>query len=181
MTTSATRQTSRTARMIRLALLSLSALGVCTALAACDTEDPTQAVVENTYADAVVYKVWWEATLFEQPVLPNESSVEERTLPATDTAYALLAPDWDPSSGAPPKKLLVFRSKQPLTVSRGETLHIRVADATFSGSCPAKDPLSQEDADFITQRIFPGEFKDAVYDAKTCTTTRVAAPDAGAD
>ena len=53
-----------------------------------------------------------------------------------------------------------------------------VSDATFFGSCDAKQALSQGDADFITQRIFPGDFAKMIYDAKTCSSTP--APDAGA-
>lgn len=151
------------------ALALLSCVGV-----GCDTEDPTAVVVDNTYSDAVVYRVWWKAVLFADPVLANESSGELRGIPATDMAYALLAPGWDPSSGVPPTRLLVFKSKQPLSVTRGSTLHITIADATFAGSCPAGTPLSQSDADFITQRIFPTDFTDATYDAATCTTLHTA-------
>lgn len=161
--------------VLALALALLSCVG-----AGCDTEDPTAVVVDNTYADAVVYRVWWKAVLFADPVLANESSAEQRGIPATDTAYALLAPGWDPASGAPPSRLLVFKSKEPLSVARGATLRITVADATFAGSCPAGSPLLQSDADFITQRIFPSDFTGATYDAATCTVRR-APPDAGAE
>jgi len=98
----------------------------------------------------------------------------------------VLAPDWDPASKTPPTRFVVLQSKAPLALRRGETLHIVVDDQTFTGSCAAQQPLSQDDADFITQRIFPAEFANATYDAKTCTTTptsttAAAASDAGAD
>jgi hypothetical protein len=58
-----------------------------------------------------------------------------------------------------------------------------VDDRTFTGNCAAGQPLSQDEADFVTQRIFPGEIGTATYDAKTCTMTPAApeASDAGAD
>lgn len=141
------------------------------AASACDTPDPTKAVVDNAYpasSQVVVYKAWWSATLFEDPVLPGASSDEQRSVPESNFVYALLAPGWDPASGSPPTKLLAVRSKEPLAATRGDTLHIIVSDATFAGSCDARQPLSQEDADFITQRIFPGDFANVSYDAATC-------------
>jgi len=164
------------------------ALVLAIALAACETEDASHAVVDNVYAapHAVVYRAWWVATYFPDPVPATMTSAEQRSVPATDFAYAVLAPDWDPWSATAPSKLVVLKSKAPLALARGETLHIVVDDRTFVGSCAAGQPLSQDDADFITQRIFPGEFAGATYDAKTCTTTSTsptapAATDAGTD
>ena len=158
------------------------------ALAACETEDASHAVVDNGYAapNTVVYRAWWVATYFPDPVPGATTSSEQRSVPASDFAYAVLAPDWDPSSATPPTRFVVLKSKAPLALARGETLHIVVDDQTFAGSCAAAQPLSQDDADFITQRIFPGEFANATYDAKTCTTTSTspaapAATDAGLD
>ena len=51
----------------------------------------------------------------------------------------------------------------------------------IGGSCAAHQSLPQEDADFITERIFPGEFANVLYDAKTCTSSPKPVPDAGAD
>lgn len=157
-----------------------SILMLCLAAAACDTPDPTKAVVDNAYpppSQVVVYKAWWAATLFEAPLVAGASSEEQRSVPETDFVYALLAPGWDPESGAPPVKLVAVRSNETLTAPRGDTLHIAVSDATFAGSCVAGQPLSQDDADFITQRIFPGAFAGTTYDAKSCVTTPVS--DAG--
>jgi hypothetical protein len=75
--------------------------------------------------------------------------------------------------------LIPVRSKARVSADRGEVLHITVNDALFTGSCTANQPLSQDDADFITQRIFPGEFAGKVYDAKTCKLS-TPPPDAGA-
>ena len=44
-----------------------------------------------------------------------------------------------------------------------------ISDQSFTGHCGANTPLAQDDADYIAQRIFPGEFGGLVYDAKTCT------------
>ena len=79
----------------------------------------------------------------------------------------------------PPTALMVVKSKAPFSVGRGDLLHIAVSDQTFAGNCAAKEPLSQEDVDFITQRIFPAEFTGFTYDAKTCTMKPVPS-DAGA-
>jgi len=157
--------------------------GTSLVVTACDTETATYAAVENGFAELpdggnlatriIVYKTWWETTLFTEPVLPTATSGELRTVPERDTAYALLAPGWDPESGGPPTTLIPVRSKELLAVGRGEVLRILVSDATFSGNCAANQALSQEDADFITQRIFPGEFAELTYDAKTCTAASV--------
>jgi hypothetical protein len=156
---------------LALALLSL-------ALNACATPDPSLAVVENAYPipgspaeQTTVYKAWWSVTEFTDPVAAGHSSDDERVVPASDYAYLLLAPGWDPASTQPPPRLLVARTKTKLSVKRGERLHIVVDDSTVDGSCTAGMPLSQEDADLITQRIFPGSFAGLRYDAATCTTT----------
>jgi hypothetical protein len=176
-----------------LFLATLATFAMPAMLAACETEDPSKAVVDNGYpataegADpahqTVVYRAWWVATYFGEPVGGGSTSTEQRSVPASDVAYAVLAPDWDPASATPPARFVFVRSKAPLSVARGDTLHIVVDDGTFTGNCAAGQPLSQDDADFITQRIFPGEIGTATYDAKTCTMTPAAAEasDAGQD
>ena len=61
----------------------------------------------------------------------------------------------------------------------GSTLAL-VSDATFVGSCAAGQPLSQDDADLVTQRIFPGDFAGLTYDARTCTMVPADGDDADA-
>jgi hypothetical protein len=157
-------------------LLALLALG---GVLGCETESPTKVVVENGYpVRTAVYRAWWVTTYFPDPVAPGQTSTEQRGVPGADTAYAVLAPGWDPSSAAPPTSFVVSKSKAALTSTRGDTLHIVVSDSTFEGSCAAKQPLSQADADFITQRIFPAEFAGVTYDAASCVIRPVA--DAGA-
>ncbi len=144
----------------------------------CDPEDPTYAVVDNDYPappksgdptqQATVYKVWWSATLFDEPVGGGATSGVNRVVTASDTAYVLLALNYDPASTDPPTNLIAMKSKTRLSVEHGKTLQIHVSDATMGGNCDAAQPLSQDDADFITQRIFPGDFANGTYDAKTC-------------
>src|SRR5580700_5056432 len=74
----------------------------------------------------------------------------DETVPASaNTAYAVLAPGWDPTSSTSPTGFAV-----PL----GDTLQIPVEDKTFMGNCASKSFLSQSQADLITQRIFPSIF-----------------------
>ncbi len=159
----------------------------------CESETPTGAIIQNGYpvaSDATnsspgvtIYKAWYFTTAFVDPVAPGGLSDTQRTVPATDYVYAVLAPGWDPSGAEPPTTLIPVRSKGRLSAARGGILTIDVSDATFDGNCMAGSSLSQDDADFITQRIFPGQFASVAYDAKTCRATPVStdagAPDGG--
>lgn len=166
----------------------VAAAAAAAALVGCETEEPTKAVVVNAYPtppdagnptlQTVVYRAWWGTTYFAEAVPAGASSSELRSVSATDVAYAVLARGWDPSSAAAPSSLVVVRSKTPLSVARGGVLRIEVSNATFAGGCAGGEPLSQEEADVITQRIFPGEFTGVIYDAATCTMAP--AGDAGA-
>jgi hypothetical protein len=151
------------------------------ALTACETEDPTYAVVDNDYPisadggapalDVAVYKVWWSSSLFSTPVGAGLESSTSRVETGSDHAYALLAPGWDPASTSTPTTLVPVRTRDALFVTRGGTLHIRLSDTTVVGNCGAQSsgPLPQAEADFITERIFPGEFTAGTYAASTCT------------
>ena len=141
-------------------------------LPACATESPTEAVVSDRYGESSglsLYRVWYATTLFRDPLGPGEASAPERTVPGTAMAYAVLAVGWDPSSNATPTEFVPVQSRARLAVDRGDTLRIEVSDRTFDGRCGGSRPLSQSDADFITQRIFPAEFAGVTYDAATCT------------
>jgi hypothetical protein len=179
-------------KRVRHAALLVGALvvgAVGTAPLACETGAATYAVLDNAYpapaSDAgstpqsVVYRGWWSVTYFATPVPAGAESDPNRVIPATDYAYALLAPDWDPTSGSPPTKLLALRTRNQLSAARGGTLHLVISDETALGNCAAGQPLRQDEADLITQSIFPAEFAGWVYDAATCTMTRTA--DAGSD
>lgn len=128
-------------------------------LLACETETATTAVVDNRYpADNVVYRAWWVASYFDMPVYPAASSETIRSVPATGPAYVIVAPKWDPSSSDPPTTFVPMQSKAPLSVSRGDTLHIAVDDAGFYSH------LSLHDATYIQESIFPGELGGMDYD-----------------
>lgn len=151
------------------------------------SDDPATAQLDNDYPyvdggarQVVVYKAWWGATLFADPVAPGGSSDALRTATGNDTAYALLAPGWSATSTTPPTVLIPVRSRAPLVAVRGDALHVSVSETTFEGDCAAKSSLSQADADFITSRIFPGDFAGFRYDAKTCVLTALP-PEAGAN
>jgi hypothetical protein len=154
-------------------------------LSGCETGTPTHALVENAYPPAadggaladqlIVYRLWWTTTLFHRAIPPGQSSDEQRVVNDRDYAYALVARGWDPGASARPEQLSAMRSRDELSVERGATLQIRVSDQTFLGNCAADQPLSQADADFVTQRIFPGEFAGLSYDAASCTTSQLAA------
>ena len=141
-------------------------------LAGCDA--PTRGEVYNTFEDdTVVYKVWYQTTFFPDPLLPGERSQQERLVPSKDFAYALLAPGWDPASGAGPAMLIPVRSSNQQSVERDGVLVLELSAKNVTGDCGHGATLSQEDADFITQRIFPGPFAGLTYNAKTCTVTPV--------
>ncbi|MDP9151633.1 MAG: hypothetical protein M3O36_17060 [Myxococcota bacterium] len=157
---------------------------------ACETESPTTVVVDNDYSVVpdggnpatlmTVFKVWWVTSLMPDAVGPGGEGQSQRTVPNADFAYALIAPGWDPSSSTPPSRLFAARSAIKLSVARGDALHVHVADETFTGNCAAGKPLSQDDADFVTQRVFPGEFVGLAYDATTCSVApQLPAADAG--
>ncbi len=163
----------------------LAASVAALALSACDTSNPTFAVIDNGYAtsDAAssvsVYRGWWSVAAFFEPVPAGAESAPVRVVKGTDYAYALVARGWDPQAG-PPAALVPVRSRLELTVERGDTLHIRIAPDALDGDCATGGPLSQTDADFITERIFPGEFANVTYDAATCTTSPLAEDNGGA-
>jgi len=170
------------------ALLPLVLLASAASLPACGTPDATYAVVDDGYPSVpeggdpsgtiAVYEGWWLVATFASPVAGGAESETERVVPGSDTAYFVLAPGWDPASGTPPSRLLPAMTKTPVAVDRGGTLHIEVDDAHVAGNCAAGQPLTQDQADFITQRIFPGAFAGLAYDAATCRATPIA--DAGA-
>jgi hypothetical protein len=165
-----------------------SALVLCgTLLSACETSDPTQAVFDNEYpasdagsrASVTLYRGWWSVAQQTEPVLAGAESDPLRVVKGSDFAYALLAPGWDPESGTLPATLLPVRTKEKLSVARGDTLRIAISDATVLGNCATGSPLTQTDADVITQRIFPAEFAGQSYDAAACTASSTAASGAG--
>jgi hypothetical protein len=171
--------------------MSLGVIGGASAIAGCDTSDATFSVIDNRYpappdggdpaTQTAIYQGWWSVTLFTTPVAAGAESDPERAITSTETAYALLAPGWNPSSGAPPAKLIPVMSPQELHVARGDTLHIVVSDDTMIGNCAAGKPLTQDQADFITGSIFPGPFAGMIYDAATCITRPIPSVDAGTE
>jgi hypothetical protein len=170
-------------REVMSAALSLAAFAV-----GCDQEPDTTVVLDNHYPSSgttplVIYRAYWQAAAFQDPVAPGGSSDAQSTVPASNTAYVLLAPGWDPDGSAPPTSFVVMQSRDELAVPLNGRLHIPVDDTTFIGNCDAGSSLSQTQADFIrtrifTENIFPDASLSFSYDALTCTTTPIA--DAGA-
>jgi hypothetical protein len=151
---------------------------------ACDTPH-TLVVMENGYdASAVpplvIYDAFWQAVRFETPIAPGSSSDPLTTVAASEnTAYVVLAPGWDPQSTTPPTSLIVMESRAGFGVSFDSTLDIQVDDTTFMGNCASGSSLTQGEANFITQFVFPNDFASLSYDATSCTTTPIS--DAGTD
>ena len=106
-------------------------------------------------------------------MIPGADSEAQRTILSEETAYAIIAIGWDPSASTSPDPttLRAMVSKRPLGVARGDTLQLSVSNDTFDGDCEGGRPLSQTDADFVTQRIFPGAFAGFTYDASTCAVS----------
>jgi len=166
---------ARTSALATIAGISV----VCVAAyaAACFPQPDTSVVLTNEFPTSsdrplVVYSAFWQAVSFTQPIAPGQSSAPENTVPATDnTAYVLLAPGWDPTSAEPPTSFVVMESKDGFAVSFDDTLRIAVSDATFTGNCAGGSRLSQDEADFITERVFQKTLAGFRYDAATCSTT----------
>lgn len=165
-------------------------LGVmsCTLAAACLNVDTpyTDVDLDNRYPASsatplVVYEAQWQAVTFSTPLLPGASSGPQPTVPASDnTAYAVLAPGWNPASTTRPSAFVVLQSRSGFAVNLGDTLRIAVDDTTFAGNCAAGSVLTQSEADFITQIVFASTFAGHRYVAATCTTVPAGA-DAGTE
>jgi hypothetical protein len=140
---------------------------LCVFLGACD--EPTSVRVENA-TGAPIYRLWWQTTLFSDPIPAGATSADLRTVPGSEPASALLAPGWDETSGVAPTSLLPSQSIDALTVLHGETLVIHVSADTWRGFCDGGQPLTQEEADLLTQRLFPAQFEGQVYLAASCRT-----------
>src|SRR5512135_1715457 len=96
----------------------LVAVAICALLApvvGCDTPD-TRVVVDNAYPPSggnapIIFQAFWQAVSFTTPIPPGSSSDPESTVAASpNTAWVVLAPGWDPTSGAPPASFVVLQS-----------------------------------------------------------------------
>ena len=145
-------------------------------LAGCDTPH-TYVVIDNNYSlstSFVIYRAFWQSASFPTPVPPGSSSDPQAALPASaNTAYVVLAPNWNPASSNAPTAFIVMQSRSGFELHLDHTLHIPVDDVNFVGNCSAGSILSQDEADLITQRVFADTFTDLRYDATTCTTTPI--------
>ena len=143
----------------------------------CDPPTHTYVTLGNDYpvgSALVVYAADWQAIPFQTPISPGASSDPASTIAASEnTAYAVVAPGWDPTSASLPTSFIVLQSRTGYSVHLDNTLRISLSDATFDGSCAAGVPLTQREADFITKLVFPGVFAGLRYDAATCTTTPI--------
>ena len=167
----------------------LACVAFSTLLAACGGSEPTTAVLSNEYPSGSdtgaavsmsVYKAWWSVAQFPDPVPAGQVSDPVRIVPGADYGYALLAAGWDAASGTTPTALIALRSAHELSVERGERLTFVVSKQTAIGDCAAGNPLTQADADYVTQRIFAAEFAGLSYDAASCTTSASGVAEAGA-
>jgi hypothetical protein len=144
---------------------------------ACNDGTDTYVVVANDYPASasvplVVYQAYWEATAFQTPIPPGTSSAPQNTVAASaNTAYAVLAPGWDPTSGVRPTSFVVLESRSGYSVQLRDTLSIPVDDTTFAGNCVTGSFLDTSDANTITTLVFPSIFAGTTYDPATCTTT----------
>jgi hypothetical protein len=171
----------RIGRLLSMSTRTLLAIAGCAGLP--DKAPETDVVLNNQFSPSaaspsVVYQAYWLNVAFSSPVAPGASSDPQIAVPASaNTAYVLLAPGWDPTSGTTPTAFVVLRSKHGYGVDLGGTLHIPISDEAFDGDCAAEDPLDQSEADFLTGVVFASAFAGLAYDANTCTTT--ATGDAG--
>jgi hypothetical protein len=133
--------------------------------------------LDNNYQPStalVIYHAFWQSVSFQTSVPPGSSSDLQSAIPASaNTAYVVLALGWDPTSSMPPTSLIAMQSRNGFELHLDHTLHIPVDDANFAGNCAAGSYLSQDQADFITQRVFASDFSALHYDAATCTTVPI--------
>lgn len=159
--------------------LSGIAMGTLLALSPSGCDAPsTRVIVENRFSPSansyVIYRAFWQAVSFTTPIAPGSSSDPANTIAASDnTAYAVVAPGWDPQSPAAPTSFILLQSEHGFSVHVNETLDIPIDDLLFSGNCAVGRPLDQDQADFLTQRVFAGVFDGLGYDAATCSTTSI--------
>jgi hypothetical protein len=166
-------------RVPGLDVLGPGIVSVAVLVAGCDYVDTpyTYVSLDNDYPAVatpprVIYQAYWQAVTFANPLAPGASSAPQPTVPCSaNTAWVVLAPGWDPASPSSPTSFVVIQSRDGFAVDLDDTLHIPVNDATFVGNCAAGSFLTQPQADFITQRVFPETFAGLRYDATTCTTT----------
>jgi hypothetical protein len=166
----------RSLRPLPLRAAAIAVVALAPLATGCDSPH-TFVVLDNDYTPPaeqaiVVYDAYWEAVEFQSPVLPGASSEPVPTVAASaDTAYVALAPGWDPTSATPPTSFVLLQSRQGFAVHFDDTLHIPVDDATFMGNCAAGSHLTQDQADFLAQRVFRSELGSLGYDATTCKVT----------
>ena len=140
-------------------------------------EVPTTTVVlQNTYLSTLdaplIYQGFWQAVRFSTPVVPGASSDPQVTVPASaNTAYVVLAPGWNSTDPEPPTTFVVLQSQTGFAVALDSALNIAVDDTTFVGNCATGSHLDQDQADFITQRVFQAVFEGLTYDAASCAVT----------
>jgi hypothetical protein len=146
-----------------------------------DSAPTTSVVLQNGYAptpeDAlVIYDAHWLNVSFHgQPIAPGASSDPQPTVPASadNTAYAVLAPGWDPTGLTPPATFVLLQSRAGFAVALGESVDIAVDDVHFEGNCAAGSLLTPDQAQFVAQIVFPSDLAGLRYDASTCTTTQI--------
>lgn len=138
-------------------------VAVLAAWCGCDAPS-TKVVVDNDYAaPLVVERAFWQAVAFATPIAPGASSEAEDTVAASaNSAYVVLSA---------PSGLVVLQSRAGFAVHTNQTLHIGVDDDRFAGNCAVGSTLSQDEADFITTRVFADLFAGLRYDAATCMTS----------
>jgi hypothetical protein len=166
--------------------IAICALLLASFVMACDQHPQTWVVFENSYPSSagtavVVYRAFWQALAFQQSLPPGASSDPQDAgvlAASANIAYAVLAPGWNPDAGSVPASLVFLQSRSGFEVQLNDTLYIPVDDTTFAGNCSAGSFLSQDQADFLTQRVFtqtlfPDAFPPFRYEAKTCTTTPI--------
>jgi hypothetical protein len=157
--------------MRRFQSLPFAALLLASVAGAGCNDTPTTAQI--VAGPITVFKAWWLATLFPDPVAPGDTSASQRTIPGSDYAYALTAPGWLPDQPEQPRKLVVLRSRNKVVATRHDPLAIIVTDEAFVGNCAAGAPLDADEAQRIVERIFPAEFVGSQYDPTTCTTSLI--------
>lgn len=166
----------KTKNLVRVALRA-GVLSLAVSSMACAPE-PAKASVVNAFPAAspnTIVKVWYRTTLFTDAIQPGDESAQKPVGTGSEPAYALIALDYDPEAGTSSRKVPA-RTRDSIETKDDDQVKLTFGADTATGPCVGGTPMTQEEYDFIAQRIFPDDLLEPI-DSVVCGT--VATGDGG--